>query len=181
MIGFLDVQIGSAALIWLFLAAFMIHDLEEIIVMEGWMRKHHSSLQKRLPRTFARLIGKLGPMTGSRFAVPVAFELIAFIPITFYAAERQQYAFFLGINAIMFIHVFTHLGQSFLLKRYTPGVVTAVVVALPYSAYLFYRLISDGLITWNDIWLSLPYGAILAPIIGLGYWASRYLTPAAVE
>lgn len=177
MLEYLDAQISSNALIWLFLAAFMIHDLEEIIYMEGWMKKHGNLLGRKMPGWFSQLMGWYGKITGARFAVPVAFEFIAFIPITFYAAERQHYAFFLGINAIMFIHVFTHIGNSLRVGRYTPGVVTAVLVALPYTAYLFYRLTGDGLIVWTEVWDSIPYGAVLVPIVGLGYLASKYMVP----
>ncbi|KAA9008558.1 HXXEE domain-containing protein [Paenibacillus spiritus] len=178
MLDTLNAQIGSSALIWLFLAAFIIHDFEEIIFMEGWTQKHGAWLISRLPAPAARIAGRYGRLTGSRFAVPVLFEFIAFVPITFAAAERQHYAFFLGINAVMFIHVFTHLGHAILLRRYTPGVVTAVLIALPYSAYLFYRLTDEGLVSWKEIWMSLPYGAILIPLVGFGYLAGKYLAPA---
>lgn len=181
MLEGLHEQIEIKALIWLFLAAFMIHDFEEIIFVEGWMRKHESSLKEKIPGAFSRLLSRYGDVTSSRFAVPVAFEFIAFIPITFLAAEQQLYPFFLGINAVMFLHVFTHFGHSLYLRRYTPGVVTALLVALPYSSYMFYRLTGEGLIDWSDVWRSLPFGIILAPIVGLGYITARYILPVSHE
>ncbi|MEF2248038.1 HXXEE domain-containing protein [Paenibacillus sp. IITD108] len=67
------------------------------------------------------------------------------------------------------MHVLTHVGQSIYLRMYTPGVVSAVILVLPYTLYLFTRLIREELITWELILLSIPVGFLIIPIVLLGH------------
>ncbi|MGE8207805.1 HXXEE domain-containing protein [Heyndrickxia sp. NPDC080065] len=53
--------------------------------------------------------------------------------------------------AIFFLHAFTHLGQAIYLKSYTPGVMTSIILILPYSFYTYYRLLSSDIITTTDL------------------------------
>ncbi|MCM3699347.1 HXXEE domain-containing protein [Paenibacillus macerans] len=103
----------------------------------------------------------------------VLMEFIIFIPFTYMAAEKGRFFMFLAFNTLFFLHVFTHLGQSLYLKRYTPGVVTAVLVVLPYTTYLFSRMLAEKWVTWGEILLSVPVGFILAPYVLLGHEVGR--------
>ncbi|MNC75046.1 hypothetical protein D3C75_1265130 [compost metagenome] len=60
-----------------------------------------------------------------------------------------------------------------ILKIYTPGVVTAVLIALPYSSYAFYRLLKENTVSWMDVYWSLLMMALLAPPIVWGLVKSR--------
>ncbi|WP_160297230.1 HXXEE domain-containing protein [Paenibacillus sp. IHBB 10380] len=56
-----------------------------------------------------------------------------------------------GFNFLLLIHVFTHLTQSIYLKCYTPEVVTGLLITLPYSIYLFYRMIIEELVSLKGV------------------------------
>ncbi len=178
MLEALDSAVSVHALIWLFLAAFMLHDFEEIIRIEPWYRKHRSAIFSKIPPKLHKEIEPLSRMTSSQFAVAVCLEFIVFIPVTFLAAEKGIYWLFLAFNAILLLHVFMHIAQALFLKMLVPGVVTAVLITLPYSVYLFYRLLIENLITFQSILVSLPFGLILGPIILLGHKAGVKLVPA---
>jgi hypothetical protein len=45
-----------------------------------------------------------------------------------------------------FLHAFVHVGQSVVCRGYTPGLVTAVLVVIPVSAGLYWRLLSAQLV-----------------------------------
>jgi hypothetical protein len=70
-----------------------------------------------------------------------------------------------------------HIGQALLVTKLVPGVITAVCITLPYSLYLFYRLLKESLIEWTDIFLTLPFGLLLIPIVILGHKAGELLIP----
>ncbi|MGZ7440486.1 HXXEE domain-containing protein [Paenibacillus sp. TH7-28] len=160
-------------LVWLFIVAFVIHDLEEIIWVEPWMKRNARQVAPLLPAGIRPTFEKMSRLTSSQFAVAVLMEFIIFIPFTYMAAEKGRFFMFLAFNNLFFLHVFTHLGQSLYLKRYTPGVVTAVLVVLPYTTHLFSRLLAEKWVTWGEILLSVPVGFILAPYVLLGHEVGR--------
>ncbi|GGH22543.1 HXXEE domain-containing protein [Paenibacillus segetis] len=164
-----DPFITIHSVMWLFLAVFMIHDFEEIIFVEYWMKRNYPRINERIPAPARRLVKNMSEVTSAQFAVAVALEFIVFIPVTYLAVEQQNYLLFIGFNALLLVHVFTHLGQSILLRAYTPGVVTALLFTLPYSLYLFYRMINDGLVSLKEVLYYAPTGLILLPIVLLGH------------
>lgn len=175
MLEALHQAVSLSTLIWLSLIVFVIHDLEEIIWVEPFLKKNRALLKKRLPQTiFNKLQGKLD-MTSSQFGVAVLFEFLILIPIVYAAAEYDTYFLFIAFNAILLLHVFTHLGQSLVLRTYTPGVVSAVIVVLPFTLYLFYRFLSNGLVTWSLIIISIPVGLLVIPIILFGHRLGKSL------
>ncbi|GIO54815.1 HXXEE domain-containing protein [Paenibacillus cineris] len=178
MLEAIDEAVSINSLIWLFLAAFMIHDFEEIITVEGWMRRNYDQVSRIVPDRAGRILKDFSNITGSQFAVAVFFEFILFIPFTYLAAEHRWMLLFTGFNTIMLIHVFTHVGQSIYLRRYTPGVVTAVLVTLPYSMYLFYRLLDAGLVYGSVLAWSIPVGAAtVLPVVRIGHQCARRIAP----
>ncbi|WP_253735727.1 HXXEE domain-containing protein [Paenibacillus sp. FJAT-26967] len=161
----MDSLISVSSLMWLYLAAFIIHDLEEIIFVESWMNKHYPRIKGRIPSFAGPLLRGMSTVKSSQFAVAVLLEFVLFIPVTYWAVEHGNYVLFVGFNALMLLHVFTHAGQSVWVRSYTPGVVTAVIVTLPYGLYLFYRLTNEGVLTWGQILLYAPTGLLVLPVV----------------
>ena len=83
--------------------------------------------------------------------------------MTVAAVFFDVYTPFLVALAIFFLHVFTHVGQAILLRMYTPGVTTSVLLVLNYSLYTSYRLIGSGTVGWDDIIPSLVLASLLLP------------------
>lgn len=177
MLPFLDSAMSIQSLIWLFLAAFMLHDFEEIIRIEPWFRKHRNVIFARVPARFHKDFQPFSRMTSSQFAVAVCVEFVIFIPCTYLAAEKGMYLMFLGFNAVMLLHVVTHVGQALFVRMLTPGVITAVAIVLPYSLYLFYRLLNENLVTLSDILISLPFGLTIVPIVLFGHKLGEWIIP----
>ncbi|MFD1956350.1 HXXEE domain-containing protein [Paenibacillus thailandensis] len=155
-------------LVWLFIVVFMLHDLEEIISVEPWLNRNRERVQKMLPRWIGKT-DRILRITSAQFAFAVLLEFIVFIPFTYMAAENGRYFVFLAFNCLFLLHVFTHAAQSMILRRYTPGVVTAVFVVLPYTLYLIGTLLSMDLVTWTEVALSVPVGLLVVPIVMAGH------------
>lgn len=170
MIEALNQSVSIPSLIWLFLA---IHDFEEIIFVEGWAKKRYGSVYQTIPSFYRPIFRIFNGMTSSQFAFAVFIEFIVFIPVTYLAAEQQMFTWFLGFNVIVFLHVFTHAGQALLLRMYTPGVITAITVTLPYSLYLFYRLEAEYNIQVLDLIASIPYGLTIISIVAFGHLLAK--------
>ena len=84
---------------------------------------------------------------------------------TFLAALFSFYYPFLAFLALFFIHVFAHTGHAIYLKRYTPGVITSIILVLPYCLYTYYRLLEGSLITIGDIYWSSVGMLVGAPFL----------------
>ncbi|MDU4695277.1 MAG: HXXEE domain-containing protein [Paenibacillus sp.] len=168
-------NISISSLVWLFLVAFVIHDMEEIIWVGPWAKRNRQKVVAAVPARMKRSLTQMLNITSSQFAVAVLLEFIVFVPFTLMAAEQGGFFVFLSFNTLFFVHVFTHVAQSLYLKMYTPGVITAVLIVLPYSLLLFKRLLSENLVTWGEILLSLPVGLLVLPLVLAGHELGKRL------
>lgn len=170
-----DSIISINSLMWLFLAAFMIHDFEEIIFVESWMKKNYERIHKLVPDALGNLLKEMSNVKSSQFAVAVFVEFIVFVPVTYMAVEHHQYILFVGFNVLLFIHVFMHLAQAIYVRSCTPGVITGVLVVLPYSLYLFYSMLDQELITMKQLLLYAPTGLFIIPLVLFGHKLGKIL------
>jgi hypothetical protein len=129
----LDVQ----TLIWLFPIIFVFHDLEEIIMVEKWIKKNSDVIYEKLPRKIADRVIKHFSMSTAQFSVAV-LVIFLFVSSSTYMASQYIHQgpfaniyFFVAFTLIFFIHVFTHIGQSIFFRSITPGVITSIVIVFP--------------------------------------------------
>lgn len=155
-----------SSLIWLVLSVFIIHDFEEIIVMERWISKNEGKLLNVLPQRFHGYFQRTFPRKTAGFAIAVLLEYFGILFTVFIALFGKQYEWsvvgILGIVSILFLHSFTHLTQSMILKIYTPGVLTAIVLLIPFCIYFYSYVLSKDITNWVMIWYSIPVGVLLA-------------------
>ncbi|MEV0820156.1 HXXEE domain-containing protein [Nonomuraea rubra] len=130
-----------AGVAWGLLAAWVVHDAEELATMARWTRAARPRLEERLPGVpWERLevsqahanaaIGLMGGM------MAVASGLGA--------RTGGRSAVFQAALAGFGVHGVVHLAQAALFRGYTPGVVTAPVVVIPYSVWAWRRLRRAG-------------------------------------
>lgn len=158
----LDTQVGIKALIWSFPLAFLLHDLEEIITMETFV----CATRESMPPFLRDLAEIKTPQVG--LGVAMEFVLITFSSFLASRAARNMHLFTL-LLAGFYIHAFGHLASAIVLRRYTPGVITTLLVVLPFSRYVSRRLEHSGIISQSDWKQSKLTGSlILGPfLVGL--------------
>ncbi len=106
-------------LIWLFPIMFIIHDFEEIIMVEKWLHNNQTNLYKRLPTKIADRIVKQFSMTTAQFAVAVLliFLLISAATISaniyFYNGIATNLYFFIVITSVFLSMHLRTLGKRF--------------------------------------------------------------------
>ncbi|MFX3623441.1 MAG: HXXEE domain-containing protein [Ectobacillus sp.] len=172
---FLDVQ----TLIWLFLVVFIIHDLEEIMMFEAWVKKNKDKAFKKLPEKLANRAAKQFTMSTAQLTAAVLFIFLIVSSATFMANQYFMKGplgnihFFTVLILTFFIHVFTHVGQSVYFKSVTPGVITSIFLVMPYSIVMLQSLLNAQLISWSTIMICLPFVLLMLPIVVFAHWIGK--------
>lgn len=83
----------------------------------------------------------------------------------------------LAIQAVVLLNVASHIASAVLLSRgYSPGLITAIVVNLPFSCYLFTRAGRERWVSRQAFWLLLPAAALIhGPLLLALLWATGVL------
>lgn len=143
------------ALLWLVPVLLTVHNLEEAITMPAFLATRN--------RAVAGLLGEImPPITYKQFLT--ALVIITIIPylITLLWLNREWAAYALvGLQVVMLINVFSHLMMALFLKGYAPGVVTALLINLPFSWYLLRRALAEKWMSGKAIILMFPIGLLL--------------------
>jgi hypothetical protein len=178
-VGIIDQWLNVQTLIWLFPIMFVLHDFEEIIMIEKWLEKNSAVIYDILPEKIADRIIKQFSMSTAQFSVAV---LVIFLFVSSSTIMANQYVIqgLLGniyifeiITLTFFLHAFTHIGQSVILRSITPGVFTALIVIIPYSLVLYHSLLVNEVITWEVIFVCLPFCLLIIPTALLAHWIGK--------
>lgn len=172
-------MLNIQTLIWLFPILFIFHDFEEIIMMEKWLNKYSNVIYKKLPKKMADKVIKQFSMSTAQFAVAVLIIFLLVSGSTIMAIQHLNerpfgniYIFTI-VMLTFFLHAFTHIGQSLLFHSITPGAFTSVIIVIPYSLVLFHTLLAYEIITWNTIFICLPFILLFIPIALFSHWVGR--------
>lgn len=158
---------------------FVIHDFEEIIMIEKWLHKNSAVIYHKLPKRMADRIMKQFSMSTAQFAVAV-LVIFLFVSISTFLANQYVIQGLFGdvyiftvVTLVFFLHAFTHIGQSIILRSITPGVITSLLVIIPYSIVLYRSLFENEVITWEVILVCLPFCLLIIPVALLAHWIGK--------
>ncbi|MDD8017944.1 MAG: HXXEE domain-containing protein [Bacteroidota bacterium] len=129
---------------WLIPAFLALHNLEEALTMPAWIPEHLPLLHKTIP-LFAHLQFSPTQLYLSLFLVTVIPFAITFICMR---GERTHAKLFilLTLQSIIFWNaLMPHVIGLVMLGMYNPGVLTAVVINIPFSVYLLKRVAVEKL------------------------------------
>ena len=137
-------------IIWICLAAYGIHMLEEYEL--NW-------------RDWARNVLKL-PVDWNSFYIVNALVVVLGACCAMVGWRAPWFS--LGLPALMLINAtFFHVAPTLAKRVYSPGVTTAVLLFYPAGSWAYYGAHLDGVLTTTQIALSFIYGAALmaSPIV----------------
>ena len=135
---------------------FMVHDFEEIVMFEPWLRKNREEVARRFPPIGRILARSHAGLSTSGFAVAVLHEFAIIAGLTFYALWSGQEGWWFGAFAAFSLHLLVHVAQWLIYGRYVPFIITSVL-ALPYCAYTAMRFLaatslsSGELLAWAGV------------------------------
>ncbi|MEV0898580.1 HXXEE domain-containing protein [Actinoplanes sp. NPDC049802] len=119
-------------------AVWAVHDLEEVLTATWWS-------ERTVPRLLAEgwppgLVESIGSTT-PRFALAAALVGVAVLAAAVQGARTDgESRFFRAALLVFGWHGAVHAAQAIALRDYVPGLVTAVVLVIPYSIWAWRRL-----------------------------------------
>lgn len=158
-----------AAVTWGLLAAWLVHDAEELATMASWSRTAGDRLGERYPRVpWERL-------EVSQRHVNVAIGLMGGVMAGASALGARtggRSPAFQAVLAAFGLHGVVHLAQAAAARGYTPGAVTAPLVVLPFSWWAWRRLKAAGVPTRGAS--SAVAGLAIFPLVTAGVHAAAH-------
>lgn len=147
----------SKKLVWLiglFPFVFLVHDLEEIMTIERFLRQHSElipykviTMEFALAFFFLWIIVLGGCIQGVRGKTFFRME-----PVTFFS---------LLIAGVFLANGISHILQLFFFRSYVPGVITTIFILIPYCMISIKFLMKERLMTINKLVIFLFLGFIL--------------------
>lgn len=171
---FLDLK----TLIWLFPIIFIFHDLEEIITIESSMAANKDNYPKT---NFVKLSFKMREKLGStaaQLAVSAAWILL-FISFTavmtvHFSSNGGGFLLFTAILNLFVLQAFMHIVQTIMFRGYTPGIITSLLLLIPYCLVTYYFLVESGQMDWHLLFTSLPVSLVFILVFLVGNLLGRY-------
>jgi hypothetical protein len=113
---------------------FALHNLEEALFMPAFL----SSSKNIFPAFVHDLLGEISPVQFLSVLLPITILPV----ILFFIWKRNPSIlwipyFLCGLQFVIFFNIFSHAGSALLLKIYSPGLLTALLVNLPFSLVFF--------------------------------------------
>jgi hypothetical protein len=132
------------------LLAWAVHDLEEVLAFERWARTAVPRLRERFPRVPGLVWQRLEPADAQDFALAVAIVGV-FMAAASAAGQASggRSRYFQLMLAGFGLHTAGHVATAVAVRGYTPGVVTAPLVAAPFAAWAARRLKAAGV--WEKL------------------------------
>jgi Protein of unknown function with HXXEE motif len=160
---------------WGLLAAWAVHDLEELATMASSSRRIVARLQARYPQLPDGVWERLEV---SPAHVAVAIGLMGTVMTAAAGAGARsggRSGFYQAVLVGFGWHAVGHLAQAVAVGGYAPGVVTAPVVAAPFSVWAWWRLRGAGVPA--ALGRSSAWALVLLPVtLGAAHFAACRLT-----
>lgn len=137
--------------LWMFPLLFILHDMEEIIGLVPWIHFNETLLTQKAPTILKIHKG----VTTEGFALAVFEEFILVLSITlltYFTQSRALKLVWLGGFVAFALHLLLHIGQSILLRKYIPALITSTI-CFPVSAYLITEIVHLWQVSTSEVFL----------------------------
>lgn len=142
-------------LLWLVPLFLTVHNLEEALLMPAFIEKRNASVP-------GEMRGLIPPVTYRQFLTAlVIITVIPYVIALFWLGRRWAVYLLIGFQVVMLINVFAHSLMAIFLGGYTPGLVTALLINLPFSLYLLRRAVGEGWISKRAVMWMFPLGLLI--------------------
>ena len=152
-----------------FLIIFMLHNLEEIITIERWFQKVFPRVENRIPAFVQKELRNYKDTTSVQFSIVIFVFSVFVSALILIAIITQHYYIFLGVSFFFALNIFTHPLQSLYLRCYTPGVLTSLILIIPYYCLFFYRYYNTDMFAISSIIGAMAVMAFFIPVFLLSH------------
>lgn len=171
-------------MLWLLPVVFFIHDGEEIATMEWWLRKNKNSpwITKFSPVSIPWEKNITLQFTIAVLLIGFVLTSVTVLAVLTFDIGSPFSALFAGFVTVFLLDGVKHVGASIALKAYTPGVITAAVLEIPYGIYALHRLLSTGIVDATafvmGILISLP---LILFLVWFGLTLGKRIAPTRIN
>lgn len=127
------------------MAAWALHDLEEVATVPRWVHSRVPELRERFPQVPHAIWRRLESVDGREFVIAV---LAVGLVVAAAAADGHRTggrsAFYQGVLDGFGLHGVVHLAQAAAVRGYTPGSVTSPLVVIPFAVWARRRIRQAG-------------------------------------
>ncbi|MFT8703171.1 MAG: HXXEE domain-containing protein [Oenococcus oeni] len=141
---------------FIFPLIFMLHELEEIAFMPGWVAKVKANKNNWLTEMIPEISAK-------NFTLMVLEEYILLLIITLLCWWTKNLDFYFAVILAYNLHILFHIGQAIIFKGYIPGLFLGIV-SLGLASWLIWLTVDY--VSWDKIFVFLPL-AILIIVVNL--------------
>lgn len=171
---------------WGLLGAWTVHDSEELFTMVRWTATRVPVLRRQhpwIPARFWRLVSVPNQLEAN-IAVGGVGLVMAAAAVAGGVSDGRS-GFYQAVLVGFGLHSIGHVATAVATRGYTPGVVTAVVLVAPYSAWAW-RQLQDAAVTGSFDAGSVVVAVALVPVViggarAAGRWASNRAAPRASQ
>ncbi|MET7381773.1 HXXEE domain-containing protein [Streptomyces sp. NPDC005526] len=141
-----DERPGPAVTLGL-LAAWALHDAEELALLPGWLRRNVPVLRERLPRVPDAVWRRAESLDAREFtvAVGVMAAIVAAASAAGHATGGRSAGYQAALNGFG-LHGLVHLAQAAAVRGYAPGSATSPVLVVPFTLWARGRLRRAGVL-----------------------------------
>lgn len=159
-------------IIWAFPILFIVHDMEEIMGFGLWLRKNRTLLDKNYPR----ISNTYKPYSTEGMTAAVMEEMVLCLVICIITRFTEFYGLWLGAFIAYTFHLTIHIGQSIVIKKYIPAVITSII-CLPLSIWFIAVSISTFSYSVSQVIFYSLIGIIaIAGNLKIAHWIMHLFT-----
>ncbi len=143
----MDDELINTAVTYGLLAAWMLHDVEELATGPRWVRANLPGLRKRFPGMPERIWRAMESVDEHEFAVAVgAMGTIVAAAAVAGARSGGRSGFYQAALNGFGLHGLVHLAQAAAVRGYTPGSATSPLLVVPFTLWARGRLRRAGVL-----------------------------------
>jgi len=133
---------------------FAIHNMEEVVVYEYFMRKNRPKLATRLPKFVAARITKIAAgHTTASFALGITILTLLFAIISYLAVWQNWHilwVIWLAGTLVFTVQLVIHIVSALIWRGYAFGTITSVLF-LPVFIIMIQRLVHMMTFSWTEV------------------------------
>ncbi|MFF2653626.1 HXXEE domain-containing protein [Streptomyces sp. NPDC058045] len=129
------------------LAAWALHDAEEVALGPRWLKRHLPELRARFPQLPDRVWRAMERVDQGEFATAVAFVggVVAAAATAGHLTGGRSALYQSALDGFG-LHGLVHLAQAAAVRGYTPGSATSPLLVIPFTVWARHRLHRAGVL-----------------------------------
>ncbi|WP_100402621.1 HXXEE domain-containing protein [Bacillus sp. FJAT-42315] len=147
-------------ILWALPIIFAIHNVEELPQLGSWANEHVTGDSF----SFLRELYSFHSLTFAMILLTVVVTVVIILEYQF----RNKLTFTLTMlsTCLLLINGFTHIVQSIIFQSYVPGLISAVLLLIPYMSFVLYLSLKTNRIQLKTMGLYVGISVIgMVPII----------------